>query len=62
MNAPFKNRRFSRRAILKGGALTVGFALTGLPAPAIAQGVVAAPRALDPKEVDSFLDVMATAP
>ena len=57
MNAPIKNRRFSRRAILKGGALTVGFALTGLPAHAIAQGADAAPRALDAKEVDSFLAV-----
>jgi nicotinate dehydrogenase subunit B len=57
MNAPVKNLRFSRRAIIKGGVLTVGFALTGLPADAIAQGVVAAPRALDPKEVDSFLAV-----
>jgi nicotinate dehydrogenase subunit B len=57
MNAIVKNRRFSRRAILKGGALTVGFAFTGLPAHAIAQGADAAPRALDPKEVDSFLAV-----
>lgn len=57
MNAPVKNLRFSRRAILKGGALAVGFALTGLPDAAIAQGAVAAPRALDPKEVDSFLAV-----
>src|SRR5215813_2246632 len=56
MNAPVKNH-FSRRAILKGGALTVGFALTGLPAHAIAQGADAAPRALDAKEVDSFLAV-----
>ena len=57
MNVPVKNPRFSRRAILKGGALTVGFALTGLPAHAVAQDAVAAPRALDPKEVDSFLAV-----
>jgi nicotinate dehydrogenase subunit B len=57
MSAPVKNRRFSRRAILKGGALTVGFALTGLPAQAIAQVANAAPRALDAKEVDSFLAV-----
>jgi CO/xanthine dehydrogenase Mo-binding subunit len=57
MSAPNKNRRFSRRAILKGGALTVGFALTGLPAQAIAQVANAAPRALDAKEVDSFLAV-----
>jgi len=56
MNAPLKIH-FSRRAILKGGALTVGFALTGLPAHAIAQGADAAPRALDAKEVDSFLAV-----
>lgn len=56
MNAPVKNLRFSRRAILKGGALAVGFALTGLP-DAIAHSAVAAPRALDPKEVDSFLAV-----
>ena len=34
-----------------------GFALTGLPAHAIAQGADAAPRALDAKEVDSFLAV-----
>src|SRR5215470_18439766 len=58
MNAPLKIH-FSRRAILKGGALTVGFALTGLPAHAIAQGADAAPRALDAKEVDSFLAVNA---
>src|SRR5215831_10671613 len=57
MNAPVKSQHFSRRAILKGGALTVGFALTGLPRHAIAQGADAAPRAVDPKEVDSFLAV-----
>jgi nicotinate dehydrogenase subunit B len=57
MNVPVKNPRFSRRAILKGGALTVGFALTGLPSHAIAQGAITAARALDPKEVDSFLVV-----
>ena len=42
MNAPFKNSRFSRRAILKGGALTVGFALSGLPAKVSAQGLTMA--------------------
>jgi nicotinate dehydrogenase subunit B len=57
MNVPVKNPRFSRRAILKGGALTVGFALTGLPSHAIAQGAITAARALEPKEVDSFLAV-----
>ena len=57
MNAPVKNSRFSRRAILKGGAMTVGFALTGLPGRAIAQGPAGATRSLDPKAVDSFLAV-----
>jgi nicotinate dehydrogenase subunit B len=55
MNASTTRSRFSRRAVLKGGALTVGFALAGLPASARAQGTTA--RVLDPKEVDSFLTV-----
>ncbi len=59
MNAPFKTFRFSRRAILKGGALTVGFALGGLRTEASAQRVLSAPRVLDPKEVDAFLAVNA---
>ncbi|HMA55304.1 MAG TPA: molybdopterin cofactor-binding domain-containing protein [Pseudolabrys sp.] len=57
MNAPVKNLRFSRRTILKGGAITVGFALTGIPTRAIAQGAAAARRVLDSKEVDAFLAV-----
>ncbi|HEX3162774.1 MAG TPA: molybdopterin cofactor-binding domain-containing protein [Pseudolabrys sp.] len=57
MNAPFKKSRFSRRTILKGGAITVGFAVTGLPGRAIAQGQAGATRSLDPKAVDSFLAV-----
>ena len=57
MNAPFKKSRFSRRTILKGGAITVGFALTGLPGRTIAQGQAGAPRSLDSKAVDSFLAV-----
>jgi nicotinate dehydrogenase subunit B len=56
MNAPIKHR-FSRRALLKGGALTVGFALSGLPV-ARGQGAAGA-RILDPKEVDAFLAVNA---
>jgi len=56
MNAPVKKLRFTRRTILKGGTLAVGFALTGSP-DAIAQGAVPTPRALDPKEIDSFLAV-----
>ena len=57
MNAPVKTSRFSRRALLKGGALTVGFALTGLHKGAFAQGAAGAPRVLDNKEVDAFLAV-----
>jgi nicotinate dehydrogenase subunit B len=57
MNAPVKTSRFSRRALLKGGALTVGFALTGLRNDASAQGAAGAPRVLDTKEVDAFLAV-----
>ncbi len=52
MNAPIEHD-FSRRALLKGGALTVAFALTGLRATS-AQGTG---RVLDPKEVDAFLAV-----
>src|SRR5215213_9059781 len=57
MNAPIKTSRFSRRAVLKGGALTVGFALTGLRTGAFAQGAPGAARVLDVKEVDAFLAV-----
>ena len=57
MNAPIKTSRLSRRAVLKGGALTVGFALTGLKVPASAQGASRASRVLDSKEVDAFLSV-----
>jgi CO/xanthine dehydrogenase Mo-binding subunit len=57
MNASIKSSRFSRRALLKGGALTVGFALTGGRTGASAQGVAGASRVLDPKEVDAFLAI-----
>jgi nicotinate dehydrogenase subunit B len=57
MNAPVRTHRFSRRALLKGGALTVGFALAGLRNDAAAQGAAALPRVLDNKEVDAFLAV-----
>src|SRR5271166_6283389 len=56
MNA-FISPRFSRRTILKGGALTVGFALARVRTDALAQGTVIAPRVVDPQEVDSFLAV-----
>ena len=45
----------SRRAILKGGALTVSFALAGVASDLFAQSPGAASRVLDPKEVDAFL-------
>src|ERR1700693_2714804 len=57
MNAPVKTSRLSRRALLKGGALTVGFALTGLRNDVSAQNATSAPRVLDTKEVDAFLAV-----
>jgi nicotinate dehydrogenase subunit B len=57
MNAPVKTHRFSRRAHLKGGALTVGFTFTGLRYDNSAQGAAAMPRVLDTKEVDAFLAV-----
>ncbi|HMF21389.1 MAG TPA: molybdopterin cofactor-binding domain-containing protein [Pseudolabrys sp.] len=50
-----KHNRLSRRAVLKGGVLTVGFALAALPKGVLAQSAVA--HVLDPKEVDSFLAV-----
>ena len=58
MNAPVQLSRFSRRAVLGGGALTVAFAFTGVPTRTFAQGN-AATRPLDPKEVDAFLGINA---
>ena len=57
MSAPAEKIRFSRRTVVKGGALIVGFALTGKQTSASAQGVAGAPRRLDAKEVDAFLAV-----
>src|SRR6202158_3142144 len=62
MNAPVKTSRLSRRALLKGGALTVGFALTGLRSDVSAQNATSAPRVLDTKEVDAFLAVNGDGP
>ena len=60
MNAPVKTRNFSRRYVLKGGAITVGFALAGIPSRGRAQSTaVVAKRILDSKEVDAFLAVNA---
>src|SRR5215470_18548378 len=58
MNAPQASIQFNRRAILKGGALVVGFAVAGARTRALAQ-TAAAPRPLDPTQVDSFLAVNA---
>jgi nicotinate dehydrogenase subunit B len=57
MNAPAEKIHISRRAVLKGGALTVCFALAGGRTSVSAQGVTGAPRRLDAKEVDAFLAV-----
>src|SRR5690349_9261357 len=57
MNAPVKTPAFSRRALLKGGAITVGFALTGIPSRVHSQSNAVAKRILNSKEVDAFLAV-----
>ena len=49
--------RLTRRAVLKGGALTFGFAFAGLPTHGLADEALAAPRSVNPNEVDSFLSV-----
>src|SRR5262245_24588166 len=49
----------SRRAVLKGGALTIAFALGSQCADLLAQNTSSSPRILDPKEVDAFLAVNA---
>jgi CO/xanthine dehydrogenase Mo-binding subunit len=57
MTIQIASHRLSRRAVLAGGALTVSFALAGARLKALAQGAAAAPRSVDPKEVDAFLAV-----
>src|SRR6478752_3907052 len=57
MSAAVEKIRFSRRAVVKGGALIMGFALTGGQTPVSAQGAAGAPRRLDAKEVDAYLAV-----
>src|SRR5262245_8688068 len=49
--------RISRRTVLKGGALTVGFAFAGAPRGLFAQHAGGVSRILDSKEVDAFLAV-----
>ena len=57
MNAQVKTLNVSRRAVLKGGAITVGFALAGIPSRVRTQTTAVAKRVLDSKEVDAFLSV-----
>ena len=57
MTIQIASHRLSRRAVLAGGALKVSFALAGARLKALAQGAAAAPRSVDPKEVDAFLAV-----
>ena len=57
MTIQIASHRLSRRAVLAGGALTVSFALADARLKALAQGAAAAPRSVDPKEVDAFLAV-----
>ena len=57
MTAPINRHRLTRRAVLRGGALTVGFVFAGVRTQALAQWATAAPRALDPNDVDSFLSM-----
>jgi CO/xanthine dehydrogenase Mo-binding subunit len=56
MTAPLARHRLTRRAVVQGGALTVGFALTGLQSQAVAERITPV-RSLDPAEVDAFLTV-----
>ncbi len=50
---------FTRRDVLKGGALTIGFALVAPQVLLTAAAQGASPRVLDPKRVDAFLAVNA---
>ncbi|HTE75789.1 MAG TPA: molybdopterin cofactor-binding domain-containing protein [Xanthobacteraceae bacterium] len=61
MTVPLTQHRLAdgptRRAIVQGGALMVGFALAGVRTRARAATGDAGPRPVDPNEVDSFLAV-----
>ncbi len=55
-----ETRLYTRRAVLKGGALVVGFSFAGLPlasAQGVAQAGAAPGRTLDQRQVDAFLAV-----
>src|SRR5947208_10713630 len=55
MTLAMEPSHFSRRAVLKGGALTIAFALSGQCADLFAQS--SSPRVLDPNQVDAFFAV-----
>src|SRR5215831_9837952 len=57
MSSSMLPHQVTRRAVLKGGALTVGFACAGIPSLAQSQSEMLEPRSPDPKNVDSFLSV-----
>ncbi|MBR0714214.1 molybdopterin cofactor-binding domain-containing protein [Bradyrhizobium liaoningense] len=57
MSTSLDQLRISRRAVLKGGALTVGFALTVTPGAALAQAVGGVSRRTDATQVDAYLAV-----
>src|SRR5215471_1480697 len=62
MEAAFASARRTRRQVLKGGALTIGFVFAAAPGgpllkSAAAQTAASVARTLDPKEVDAFLAV-----
>jgi CO/xanthine dehydrogenase Mo-binding subunit len=61
MTAPLTRHRLAdgltRRAVVQGGALTVGFAFASMRTRARAATGDAGPRPVDPNEVDSFLTV-----
>jgi len=58
MNAVAQSSRFSRRAVLKGGVITVAFAFSGSINEILAQSATSA-RPVDPKEVDGFIAINA---
>src|SRR5215468_11947877 len=53
---PARRAGLTRRKVLAGGALTVGFAFAGWQSPAHAGGIRGA-RSVDPNAVDTFLSV-----
>src|SRR5205807_734628 len=59
MNAPINTSQFSRRALLKGGALTVAFVMSGTTGGLLKQAIAqdAPARNLDPNSVDAFFSI-----